>query len=199
MKSHSHACERNREPIAAVLRQYFTAPGTVLEIGAGTGQHAAYFAAAMPHLQWWPTDREENLAGIDAWVGEASLPNLHPPRRLDVRDVSWPLPAACHVFSANTAHIMSWSEVECLFGGVARVLKAGGMFCLYGPFNRDGHFTSESNRDFDASLRARDPLMGLRDDTAVIALGVRNGLEFVADHPMPANNRLLAFRRSPRM
>jgi len=195
VKPHSEACERNREPILQVLRQWFTQPGNALEIGAGTGQHAVHFAGGLPHLQWQPTDCEQNLAGIGLWVSEAALPNLRAPLKLDVRDSEWPVQTVDYIFSANTAHIMSWSEVESMFAGVARVLGAPGVFALYGPFNRDGHFTSESNQAFDASLRARDPKMGLRDDQALQALAREHGLRFTGEHAMPANNRLLLWTR----
>ena len=194
MKPHSEACERNREPILQVLRQWFTQPGIALEIGAGTGQHAVHFAANLPHLQWQPTDREENLAGIGQWVSEAALPNLRAPLKFDVRDSAWPVETADYIFSANTAHIMSWPEVELMFAGVARVLRPRGLFALYGPFNRDGQFTSESNKAFDASLRERDPQMGLRDDKALKTLARERGLRFTAEHAMPANNRLLIWQ-----
>ncbi len=195
MKPHSDACERNREPILQVLLQWFTQPGTALEIGAGTGQHAVHFAANLPHLQWQPTDCEANLAGIGMWVSEAALPNLRTPVKLDVRDSEWPVQTTDCVFSANTVHIMGWPEVELMFAGIGRVLRAGGVFCLYGPFNRDGRFTSESNQAFDASLRERDPRMGLRDDQALKTLARQHGLRFTAEHALPANNRLLVWKR----
>jgi hypothetical protein len=195
VKPYSEACERNREPILQVLRQWFTQPGVALEIGAGTGQHAVHFAANLPHLQWQPTDREENLAGIGLWVSEAALPNLRAALKFDVRDSAWPVATADYIFSANTAHIMSWPEVELMFAGVARVLRPRGLFALYGPFNRDGRFTSDSNQAFDASLRERDAQMGLRDDQALKALASEHGLRFTAEHAMPANNRLLIWQR----
>ena len=195
MKPYSEACERNREPILQVLCQWFTQPGSALEIGAGTGQHAVHFAGGLPHLQWQPTDCEQNLAGIGLWVSEAALPNLRAPLKLDVRDSEWPVQTVDYIFSANTAHIMSWAEVQSMFAGVARVLRTGGVFALYGPFNRDGRFTSESNQAFDASLRARDPKMGLRDDQALQALAREHGLRFTGEHAMPANNRLLLWTR----
>jgi Protein of unknown function (DUF938) len=197
MKRHSDACERNREPILQVLKQWFRLPGQVLEIGAGTGQHAVYFAEHLPHLTWLASDREENLEGIRAWTLEALLPNAPDPVRLDVRSPVWPVSGIQYVFSANTAHIMSWPEVEAMFAGVSRSLRERGVFCLYGPFNRDGKFTSDSNREFDESLRARDPNMGIRDDQALIALGRKNALTFTADCSMPARNRLLIWTRDP--
>jgi SAM-dependent methyltransferase len=195
VKPHSEACERNREPILQVLRQWFVQPGTALEIGAGTGQHAVYFAAHLPHLQWQPTDCEANLAGIGLWASEAALPNLRTALKLDVSDSVWPVETVDYVFSANTSHIMSWPEVELMFAGIARVLRTGGRFCLYGPFNREGRCTSQSNQAFDAALRARDPKMGLRDDQALKALGNQQGLGFAGEHALPANNRVLVWTR----
>jgi hypothetical protein len=196
VKPHSEACERNREPILRVLRQWFTQPGTALEIGAGTGQHAVHFATHLTHLQWQPTDCEANLAGIGLWVSEAALPNLRAPLKLDVRDSEWPVQTVDYVFSANTAHIMSWPEVELMFAGVGKVLQPLGVFCLYGPFNRDGRYTSDSNREFDEMLATRDPNMGLRDDRALVALARKHALGLAADHSMPAKNRLLVWKKS---
>jgi SAM-dependent methyltransferase len=195
MKPYSEACERNRDPILRVLEEWFHAPGTVLEIGAGTGQHAVHFAQHLPHLQWLATDREENHPGICAWMTEYKLPNLRGPVRLDVAEDEWPLSQADYVYSANTVHIMGWSEVEHMFAGIGRVLAPSGVFCLYGPFNREGAFTSESNRAFDASLKERDPKMGIRDDRALIALGKSHGLRLMADVAMPANNRILVWTK----
>ncbi|MBB6092336.1 SAM-dependent methyltransferase [Povalibacter uvarum] len=195
-RPHSEACDRNKDPILAVLKGWFLRPGVVLEIGAGTGQHAVHFAQALPHLQWTSTDREENLEGIRQWLDEAALPNLKGPLALDVLQAEWPLTKADYAFSANTAHIMGWPAVEAMFVGVGRVLEAGGRFCLYGPFNRNGEFTSDSNRAFDEMLRSRDPVMGIRDDRALFELGRRNGLGVLADHSMPAKNRLLVFGKT---
>ena len=195
MKPFSEACVRNREPILEVLQQWFLGPGVALEIGAGTGQHAVYFAERLPHLTWVATDREENHAGIRSWLDEAQLPNLRGPAALDVSADSWPIEAARYAFSANTAHIMSWPEVERMFAGVARRLESSGAFCLYGPFNRDGQYTAESNRTFDESLRARDPRMGLRNDRDLFDLAQRCGLAFAADYSMPAKNRTLVWTK----
>jgi SAM-dependent methyltransferase len=195
MKPYSEASERNREPILQVLQQWFVAPGDVLEIGSGTGQHAVYFAARLPHLTWIASDRLENHASIALWIEDARLPNLRGPLPLDVAEKPWPVAAAQYAYSANTAHIMSWHEVILMVQGVAQVLQPGGVFCLYGPFNREGQYTSASNRAFDESLRARDPRRGLRDDRALFDLARRCGLTFRADHAMPANNRTLVWAR----
>jgi hypothetical protein len=196
MKPFSEACERNRGPILRVLQQWFVAPGEVLEIGAGTGQHAVYFAERLPHLTWIASDRAENHAGMRLWFDEARLPNLRGPVNLEVSAKPWPIASAHYAYSANTAHIMSWPEVVLMVEGVAQLLPPQGAFCLYGPFNRAGQYTSESNRSFDESLRARDPRMGLRNDSDLLELAQRCGLESVGDHSMPANNRMLVFTRA---
>jgi SAM-dependent methyltransferase len=194
-KPFSEACERNREPILAVLERIFADRTRVLEIGSGTGQHAAYFAQGLAHLVWQPSDVAEHLAGIGLWVAEAGAPNLRMPLELDV-DRPWPGIAADAVFSANTCHILSWAQVERMFEGVGRLLPAGGVLALYGPFNYGGRHTSPSNARFDAMLRERDPQSGLRDIEALLALGEREYFEKDEDVAMPANNRLLVFRRA---
>ena len=189
MKPYSEASERNRVPILAVLKRVFGASKVVLEIGSGTGQHAAYFAPELPHLRWQASDVADYLDGIREWIGDAM-----PPIELDV-DKPWPAVNADAVFSANTAHIMSWPQVERMFQGVARLLPQGGVFALYGPFHYGGQPTSQSNARFDAMLRARDPSSGIRDFEHIQALAGRCGLAFLEDNAMPANNRLLVFRK----
>jgi len=186
MKPFSEASERNREPILAILQRVFKETRKVLEIGSGTGQHAAWFSAALPHLVWQASDRAENLPGIREWGVD--------PIELDV-DGEWPRVDADAVFTANTCHIMSWPQVERMFEGVGR-LRSVRTFCLYGPFNYGGRPTSESNARFDAMLRGRDPASGLRDFEEIETLGSRTGLRLAEDNPMPANNRLLVFARA---
>ncbi|OOG25950.1 methylase [Thioalkalivibrio denitrificans] len=194
-KPFSEACEQNKDPILGVLERYFTEPGTILEIGSGTGQHAVYFAAALPHLRWQPSDVPEHLPGIRLWLAEAALPNVAEPLELDVRASSWPLSEADGIFSANTAHIMHWPAVEAMFAGVGRVLRRGGCFCLYGPFNENGKFTSESNARFHMSLQMRDPGMGIRDKADLDRLATAAGLERIDDVVMPVNNFTLVWRK----
>ncbi|MGH8808361.1 MAG: DUF938 domain-containing protein [Noviherbaspirillum sp.] len=194
-KLFSAACERNREPIAAVLREVLTEPAQVLEIGSGTGQHAVYFGAQLPHVLWQTSDLPENHASILAWMGEARLPNVLPPLALDVTGAGWPQGPFDAVFTANTCHILAWREVQAMFAGIGQVLHRGGLLFVYGPFNYGGHFTSESNAQFDASLKAQAPHMGIRDFEAVDALAAARGLVLVADHTMPANNRFLMWRK----
>jgi SAM-dependent methyltransferase len=182
----SEACERNREPILAVLARVFADRRRVLEIGSGTGQHAAYFAPALPHLAWQASDVAAHLPGIRTWGVE--------PIELDV-DQPWPAVDADAAFSANTAHIMSWPQVQRMFEGLGRLLPAGGLFALYGPFHYGGAPTSDSNARFDAMLRARDPASGVRDFEDVQSLAQRCGLALLEDNAMPANNRLVLFRK----
>jgi SAM-dependent methyltransferase len=198
-KPFSEACDRNREPILSVLRAVFAQAGNVLEIGSGTGQHAVHFAQALPHLVWQPTDLAENHPGICAWIEESGLSNVLPPILLDVDDDEWPVDNADAVFTANTLHIISWESVQNLLGGAGRILPPGAPLCVYGPFNYGGRYTSPSNEAFDAMLRSRDPESGIRDFDKVCKAARINGLIFESDHPMPANNRTLVFRRDPKM
>ncbi len=195
MKPFSEACENNQAPILAILREAFSAVRSVLEIGSGTGQHAVYFARHLPHLSWQTSDLAANHPGIHAWLDEAALPNTRPPIALDVNVHPWPVEAVEGVFTANTLHIISWSEVEQLFRGAGQALLPGGVMCVYGPFNYGGKFTAPSNARFDDWLKARDPASGVRDFEAVCALALQHGLKLVADHAMPVNNRTLAFHK----
>lgn len=194
-KPYSEACEQNKAPILAVLREVFTEPGLILEIGAGTGQHAVHFARELPHLDWQPTDQADYLPGIRLWIDEAGLPNLRQPLALDTRRTPWPVTQAAGAFSANTTHIMHWPAVEGLFRGIGQVLQPGGAFCLYGPFNDDGRHTSASNAAFDQMLKQRDPASGIRDFNDLDRLARDNGLQFRQDYPMPVNNRTLVWTR----
>jgi len=193
-KSHSPACDRNRDPILAVLRDYFSDSRHVLEIGSGTGQHAAYFASQLPQLTWQASDREENLASIRAWLDEAALPNTPPPLPLDVNG-QWPDEKFDAVFSANTLHIMAWAEVEQLFARLPHVTNIGATLIIYGPFKDNGRHSSESNAAFDQSLQARGSHMGIRNAEAVDVLAKRVGFVLIDDVAMPANNRCRIWRR----
>jgi hypothetical protein len=187
MRPFSEASERNRGPILEVLKSVLSKSRFVLEIGSGTGQHAAYFAPELPHLVWQASDVAENLPGIREWVSDPE------PIELDV-DKQWPKLAVDAVFSANTTHIMSWPQIERMFEGIGKIptLK---IFCLYGPFSYGGKHTSESNARFDAMLRARDPASGVRDVERIKLLAEANGLILEEDNAMPANNRLLVFQK----
>lgn len=204
----SPACERNRVPILAVLRTWLPERARVLEIGAGSGQHALFFCQQLPGLHWQPTDREEGLADLAARIaaerqeGEGSSTlapgtTLADPLALDVdREDHWPPSGFDAVFSANTAHIMAAASVGRLLEGAARVLRPGGVLLLYGPFHDGGVHTAASNAEFDAHLRSLDPSMGVRDALEIQARGHGLGLTLAADVAMPANNRTLILRRS---
>jgi cyclopropane fatty-acyl-phospholipid synthase-like methyltransferase len=196
MKQYSEACEQNRDPILAVLRKEFSTTRNVLEIGSGTGQHAVYFAAALPHLRWHTSDLPGNHASINAWIDTSGLDNLARPIRLDVTTGLWPQRQFDGVFSANTTHIMSWPAVCAMFTGIGSLLEPGGQFCLYGPFNVDGRYTSASNERFDHWLKDRDPESGIRNLEDLDRLAAGNGLQLQADHEMPVNNRLLVWCRT---
>ena len=186
----SQACENNKEPILALLREYLAGSHRVLEIGSGTGDHAVHFAAALTHLTWQCSDRAENLPGISACLADAALPNAPAPLTLDVTAAAWPAGRYDAVFSANTLHIMSWAAVTAMFRRLPEVLGDDAVLVVYGPFHRDGAATSASNAAFDARLRAQDPRMGVRDAAAVDALAAAVGLWLAADIAMPSNNAL---------
>jgi cyclopropane fatty-acyl-phospholipid synthase-like methyltransferase len=192
----SEACERNKQPILAVLRTAFAGKSQVLEIGSGTGQHAVHFAQALTHLTWQPSERLKYLPDLNSRIQIEGSPNLRPAMLLDVNQSVWPQLRADAIFTANTLHIMAWAEVQALFRGLHAVQTADGMLCIYGPFRYGGRYTSESNRDFDRMLRERDPLSGLRDIDDLSSLARRYGLELEQDHDLPANNRLLVFVRA---
>jgi cyclopropane fatty-acyl-phospholipid synthase-like methyltransferase len=194
-KPFAESCVQNREPIIAVLRDVFADRRRVLEIGSGTGQHAVYFAPELPHLVWQTADVAQHHAGIRAWLEEAALPNVLPPLALDVNQPDWPSGRYDAVFSANTLHIMGWPEVEKFFEGVGEMLEPGGVLAVYGPFNYNGAFTSDSNARFDAWLKSRDPASGVRDFEAVDALAHAQGLVLQQDVAMPSNNRTLVWCR----
>jgi len=192
---YSEACERNKDPILDVLRVAFADRSRVLEIGSGTGQHAAHFARHLPRLLWQPSDKPENIAGIEAWRRDVAAPNLLAPIVLDIDDATWPDAGADAVFTANTLHIVSWVQVQRLFERVGVLLPQGGVLAVYGPFNYGGVHTAQSNARFDLTLRSRDPLSGIRDFEKVDELARQNGMTLVKDYAMPANNRTVVWRK----
>jgi len=190
------AVARNREPILAVLRRVLPATGLVLEVASGSGEHAAFFAAALPGVSWQPSDPDPHArASIAAFRDAGAPPNLLPPVALDASAAAWPVAGAAAVVCINMIHIAPWSASEGLMAGVARVLPARGVLYLYGPYKEDGRHTAPSNEAFDVDLRARDPRWGVRDLGEVIALARRHGLTHRETVVMPANNRSVVFRR----
>ncbi|NKI35300.1 DUF938 domain-containing protein [Wenzhouxiangella sp. XN79A] len=196
-RPHSPAAERNRAPLLAVLRAVLPESADVLEVGAGTGQHADHFSERMPGWRWWPTNAPAEQATLEAGLAGIERPNLRAPAVLDVFG-RWPELRFDAVVSANTAHILSEAGVRALFGGAASVLRADGRLVLYGPFRRAGRHTAESNARFDESLRARAPHMGIRDLGEIDRWAAAVGLQRIAELAMPANNLTLVFdRRNP--
>jgi hypothetical protein len=193
VKPFSQACEQNKHPILAVLKEVFSTRRRVLEVASGTGQHAVYFGAQLPHLTWQTSDIQQNLEGIKAWLAEEKLPNVMPPLSLDVNAPEWLVEKFDAVFNANTVHIISWPEVQRLFKHIATVVGLGAVICFYGPFNYQGQFTSPSNARFDASLKARDEHSGIRDFEAINELALSHGFLLQRDIEMPSNNRLLVW------
>jgi hypothetical protein len=189
----SEACERNKAPILSALLPLLPARGHLLEIGSGTGQHVVHFAPHWPRLSWQPTERREHLAELNARIRLEGRDNILPAIELDVQ-AAWPDRSFVAAYSANTAHIMHWTEVCAMFAGVGRRLFPGGLFCLYGPFRLGDRHTAPSNAEFDRQLQARDPAMGVRDVEALEALGRRSGLLLDARCELPTNNQLLVFR-----
>jgi SAM-dependent methyltransferase len=196
MKRSAPATGRNREPIAAVLREVLPKRGTLLEIASGTGEHAVYFAGLFPKLRWQPTDPDPDaLESIRAWRAEAGAANLLEPLRLDASAETWPMAASEAILCVNMVHISPWAATEGLMKGAGRLLPKGGPLVLYGPYRRAGVATAPSNEAFDESLRARNPEWGLRDLEAVEAEAARHGLELERLVEMPANNLTVVFRR----
>ncbi|MDP4547127.1 DUF938 domain-containing protein [Marinobacter sp. MDS2] len=191
---YSQACENNKAPILEKLQEIFLASGKVLEVGTGTGQHAVHFATAMPHLQWQPTDHPQAADTCRPRLAHAALPNILPVLELDVATPPWPVESFTWAFSANTAHIMAWKEVDHMFRNIGERLPKEGAFCLYGPFNRQGRYTSASNAQFDQHLKANAAHMGIRDLEDISKLAENVGLTLSENHSMPANNQLLVFR-----
>ena len=187
---------RNRDPILAVLRRVLPSRGLVLEIASGSGEHAVYFAQSLPALTWQPTDPDADaLASIAAHRVAAHAPNMLPPLPLDVTAEVWPLDGADAIVCCNMIHIAPWTACEGLIAGAARVLPAGSVLYLYGPYKIGGRHTAPSNAAFDADLRARDPAWGIRDLGDVTALAERCGFALVETVSMPANNLSVIFRR----
>jgi len=195
MKPYSESCDQNREPILAVIQPLLNNCRSLLEIGSGTGQHAVYFAERLPHLVWHTSDRLEYHAGIEMWLQEASLVNTCAPLELDVSTSEWPRRTFDAVFSANTAHIMHRPDVEAMFTGAGGVLSSGGQLLLYGPFNYDNRYTSDSNARFDQWLKSRDPASGIKNFEDLDRLANQAGMILQNDFEMPANNRILYWEK----
>lgn len=203
--NYSQACENNKNPIVNILKEAFANTEQVLEIGSGTGQHSVFFAEHLPHLQWQTSDLAEHHYSIKARKEDSKLTNLLDPIVVDLNQEwlttlqdSALTPSSTSaiidgIFTANTLHIISWSLVKNFFKEAEKYLAKGGILCIYGPFNYQRKFTSESNAQFDVLLKHRNPESGIRDFEEVQALAKQAGFTLLTDHTMPANNRLLVF------
>lgn len=194
------AASRNRYPIAEVLREWLPKTGLVLEVASGTGEHSVYFAETLPILEWQPSDvHADALSSVAAWREESRLPNVRAPIIIDAsRPADWPIEHADAVLNINMAHISPWDASLGLIAGAARVLRPGCPLILYGPWLKDDIETAPSNLDFDADLKSRDPLWGLRRVEDFAAAACVEGLKLVETRAMPANNLMLLFRRGDR-
>jgi len=193
-KPYSQACENNKQPILDILKPLLVQHKKVLEVGSGTGQHAVYFGQHMPHLNWQTSDLAINHPGINQWINDAEVTNVLAPVAIDFNQ-AWPVDNVDVIYTANTLHIVSFPLVEQFFSAVSQHLSAGGLLCIYGPFNYNGQFTSPSNANFELWLKSRDSQSGIRDFESIIKLGQSAGLQLIDDHEMPANNRFLIFIR----
>ena len=193
---YSEACEQNRDVILKVLIDYMQPGIKVLEVGSGTGQHAVYFAGSHPQIHWQTSDQAEYLPGIKAWVDDAELGNLPEPILLDVCQ-QWPNSQYDLIFSANTLHIMDDIAASRFISHCHKCLKPGGNLIIYGPFNYNNAYTSESNRNFDQWLKNRDPASGIKHFEWVNQLAIESGFRLIDDFTMPANNRSLVWQLEP--
>ncbi len=195
-RQRSESTRRNREPLRDALAAHLPASGALLEIAAGSGEHAVFLAPAFPGLRWQATDRDPAaVASIAAWIAAEPAANLLPPLRLDVADRPWPGGPYDAILCANMIHISPWSASEALFAGAAEVLGPGGRLLTYGAYKVGGEHTAPSNAAFDRWLRERDPAWGVRDVEALDELARAGGLVPGPRTQMPANNLLLRFDR----
>ena len=195
-KPYSAACDRNKDAILGVMKEVIKKDDRrLLEIGSGSGQHAVYLAGHFPRMEWHPSDVPQNIPGMKKWFDEYRIPSICPPHKLEVGKHELPKLKFDLVFTANTFHIMHWKECKSLMKMLGGRLREGSRVMIYGPFNYNGQFTSDSNETFDSHLKQIDPLSGIRSFEDVLNAMVKNGFELIDDKDMPANNRMLVFSR----
>ncbi|MCS5580990.1 MAG: class I SAM-dependent methyltransferase [Gammaproteobacteria bacterium] len=191
----SQASENNKFPILDVLKHHLNNRRSLLEIGGGTGQHAAFFARQFPEIIWQSSDIHSNVKTLNLRVASAKLKNLPLATSLDVNKETWNYGFYDAIFSANCLHIISEDSVINFFKGTSKHINDGGVLLVYGPFKYRGKFTTESNAGFDRWLKARDPKSGIRDFEWTNELAEEVGFSLVEDNAMPANNQLLAWAK----
>lgn len=190
----SPACERNKEAIYSVLNLYIV-HGDLLEIGSGTAQHAEYLAEKFPKINWYLTEHKDNIENLRSFFPELNGSNLKAPCELTIGKDDFPKSSFQYVFTANTLHIMSWKEVKTFLKLCGKRLRESSLLFIYGPFKYQNEYTSESNANFDQTLKARDPNQGIRDFHKINELLEKFGFKILQDHQMPANNQMLVFER----
>lgn len=190
----SASADRNKEAIGDALSGYFEATENVFEVGSGTGQHAVYLSERFPHLHWQPSDRSEHISAMTQRIAQSGLSSIAAPIELDVSIESSIQGQYSLAYSANTAHIMSLSEVASMFKLLSKVLQSNGYFALYGPFSFGGKHTSSGNENFDAMLKQQSVSMGIRDKAKLDELAFEAGMEFHEQFNLPSNNCVLVWR-----
>ncbi|MCB1754738.1 MAG: DUF938 domain-containing protein [Gammaproteobacteria bacterium] len=196
MKPYADAAEENKTVVLPVLDPLLKDVDRVLEIGSGTGQQIVYFAGQHPQINWQASDLEENIPGIRLWIEEAGLPNLNPPIALNVAQNPWPLEPVPFIYTSNTLHIMSARHVELFFANLEQALQRDAYLCVYGPFSFNGRHISESNQRFDAFLKQRDPLSGIRDVEDLKRFAEKGGVQLDDMVALPHNNHMLIWRKA---
>jgi len=194
-KPFAESCAQNQQVILDVLKTLLTDAGTVLEIGSGTGQHAVFFTQHMPHLNWQPSDLLDQHAGMQMWLNEVEHNRINSPLEINVDEGPWAVKDVDYVYTANTTHIISSSQAENMLRHIGSSLKPGGLFIQYGPFNYNGNYTSESNARFDVWLKQRDSNSGIKHFETMQQQANENGMVLIKDIEMPANNRILVWRK----
>ena len=195
-KPYSASCDSNKHPILEVLKKtILPTDRRLLEVGAGTGQHAVYMAPQFPQLEWHPTDLSVNLPGMSLWFKEARVSTIQKPTRLDVSKDDFPKLKFDVVFTANTLHIMHWKDCKSFMKLLGHRLREGSRAIFYGPFKYQGEFSSTGDAELDLTIKAKDPLCGIRAFEDVNNNMIKNGFELIEDYEMPANNRTLVYQR----
>ncbi len=199
LRQFAPACARNSDPILAILKTHLPENQNikVLEIAAGTGEHAVHFAANFPQAQWQPTEfNPQAHTSINAWIDHSKVKTILPPLELDVRQHPWPIDTVDAILAINMIHISEWSCTEGLMKGAGDKLSPDGLLYLYGPYKREGKHTAESNIDFNSWLKENNPNWGVRDMETVEAEAEKNGLKLKNIEEMPANNFSLVFKKA---
>jgi len=194
-KPHAESCAQNQQVILDVLKNVFSEPGTVLEIGSGTGQHAVFFTAHLSHLNWQPSDLEAEHLGMKMWFDSVEHDRIFSPLILDVDMLQWQIDKKDYIFTANTTHIISAKQTKNMFKHIGECLKTDGLFAQYGPFNYNGNYTSESNANFDVWLKQKNSKSCIKDFEMIEKLAAENNMTLVKDVEMPANNRILVWQK----